>query len=256
LTDVTPHPLKATASASVRRVRSRAESGFTVIEVLVATIVLTLGIVSLIGAFDSSRTVGTTAEAHQSAVALAQHELERVSAQKWTKLSLTTTTKPTQTATTDKHDPTYYEQPSATKCKGQGPTESNCYRWNWSSSESTYFEPLVIESEAEAAEASDSTPNPSTVTTTVTAGGATTRFTFKVYRFITWVNDKEKCPVSTCENGSDDKRVLIAVTGSKLDTPVTLLSVVNNSVLESKNPLKGLSCKEGSETVACVNQKS
>ena len=214
------------------------------VEVLIAAVILMLGTIALINSLSVSRTLTTSAQAHQVAAAVAEQELERVEAQTWSNIALTAA--PTQNTGATATDPTYYLQTPANTCAGQGPSgqTNNCYQWNWSNASSTLFEPLVIGG-------SDATADPWTKTT-VGASGAT-QFTFTIYRFITWVNDPN-CTVSTCSGSTDDKRILIAVTGTDLDKPVTLLTTIANPVGGSQNPISGASCTDNSSTVPCFDQ--
>ena len=225
-----------------RSVRSR--DGFTIIEVLVAALVLTIGIVSLLASFSSSQKLGTSAEAHQTAVGLAEGELERLRGLKWTTIALSA--EPTRSSETG--NPTHYEvSPTTAKCAGNGPTEERCFEWNWS--ETAISEPLVVESGGAITE------DPRTVNITVTtATGAPTRMTFYLYSFVTWANDSG-CATSICKGNEDSKRVLVAVTGSHLNKPVSVLSLINDRE-PKENPLKGRRCEEESGTqVECVYQK-
>ena len=245
---VPPSPAPCPVAARPGRcavLRPVSESGFTIVEVLVAALVLTIGIVAVFGTFQSSQRLGTSAETHQTAAALGEGELERIRALSWTSLGLTA--RPTQTSTTDKNDPTYYEQPAGEKCTSQGPTSTNCYRWNWEGEAST-AEPLVI------AGGADSTEDPQTITTTAVAGGKATRLTFKIYRFITWATDGS-CTVAACSGEKDTKRVLVAVTGTDLNRPLVFITLISDRELGEKDALKGLKCESTSGTeVECVNQ--
>ncbi len=234
----------ARPSARAVRRRARSPSGFTVVEVLVATLILTIGIVSLLASFTSSQNLGTSAEAHQSAVALAEGELERVRGLKWTEIALTA--EPTRSSL--ETNPTYYEvSPTTAKCPGNGATEAPCYEWNWSNT--AISEPLVVQAGGAVAE------NPKSVTVaSTTAKGSGTRLTFSVYTFVTWANDSS-CAVSACKGSEDTKRILVAVTGSDLNKPVTVVSLVNDRE-PRENPLKGHRCEEENGTlVECVSQK-
>jgi prepilin-type N-terminal cleavage/methylation domain-containing protein len=244
-----PRIKRPTRQAAARvRARISARDGFTIIEVLVASLVMTVGIVAMFRNFTSGEKLGNSAEAHQAAVAVAEGELERIRNLQWSQIGMHTI--PARSA--ESTNPTFYEvSPATTKCtnmgKGANGTEkelANCYEWKWT--EPATREPMVAEGE-------ESYENPNTVKVTGVVKGATTRLTFKVYRFITWVTDSE-CKVTSCLGEMDSKRVVVAVTGNYLDKPVVLVSVLSDRELSGKNPLSSIECEEEKVKVACVSQ--
>ncbi len=246
-----PSDSRARSALAALKRHSAARSGFTVIEVLVATLILTIGIVGLITSFTSSQALGTSAEAHQTAAALAEAELERLHALSWEYLGLTSAEIPTRSSASGA-EPTLYEvSPSTETCTGKAALETNCYEWNWN--ETAAHEPIAILTTA----ASGEYENPRTLTVPVTTGsGAGTSLSFKIYRFITWVSYAEgsSCTASECAS-SDPKRIVVAVTGSNLRKPVVLVTVVSNRETE-KTPFKNsssLKCEEeGGTTTSCL----
>lgn len=74
--------------------RARDESGFGLVEALVASLVLIVGIGAAITVFVSSGHAGATAERHQAAVALAQEELERIRSMSYEEIGLASLTYP------------------------------------------------------------------------------------------------------------------------------------------------------------------
>lgn len=247
----------AFVSTARARLLARASAGFTIIEVLVATLILTIGIVALITSFTSSQKIGSSAEAHQTAVALAESELERLHGLEWKYLGLSTAEVPTRATGTEltENNPTYFQvSPTTTTCTGKATLETNCYQWNWSESSAT--EPLVTPITAASGEETNY-PNPRSVIVPVTSvHGAATSLAFQIYRYITWVNYSEgsKCTGTEC-SGTDPKRIVVAVTGSNLNRPVSLVTIVSNRETE-KTPFKGLTepkCEEESGTKpACL----
>lgn len=233
----TTHLARANSAFAAARRRAGANAGFTIIEVLVATLVLTIGIVALITSFTSSQALGTSAEAHQTAAAVAEAELERLHALSWAQLGLRAV--PTRSEVSG--EPTNYEvSPSTTTCTGKKTLETNCFEWNFH--ETATREPLVLETTLASEE------NPRTETVKVTTGaGAGTNLTFTIYHFITWVNYAEGtgCTSTECSN-TDPKRIVVAVTGSHLRAPVTLVTIVSNRETE-KTPFKALSTPECEE---------
>ena len=219
------------------------EEGFTIIEVLVAVLVLTVGLIALVGAFDSSRRLGTNAEERQTASTLAERELDRIEALPWSQIALSAT--PTTNSGAGSKDPTFYI--SNGPCPDTGPVSSPCYQTDWSSSGSK--EPLVIDSTY-----GDPTANPTPWSTTVTAGGSTVRLSGNVYHYVTWLND-QLCTLSSCLPSNDPKRIFVAVTVNGLNTPITLTDVVTNTVGGTKNGLtqSGVTCQDGSTAVPCTH---
>jgi prepilin-type N-terminal cleavage/methylation domain-containing protein len=225
------------------RRRAAAQEGFTLIEVLVAVLVLTIGIITLVAAFDSSRRLSTRDEERQTASAVAEREVQRIQALPWSQIALKST--PTTNSGAGAKDPTHYI--SNGPCPDNGPVSSPCYQWDWNSSSS--IEPMVIDTLN-----GDSTANPTPWSTTIIAGGSTVRLSGNVYRYITWVNDAN-CTLASCLPSSDPKRIFVAVTVSGLTTPITLAAVADNNVGGSKNGLtEGVTCIDGSTTNAqCVH---
>jgi prepilin-type N-terminal cleavage/methylation domain-containing protein len=213
------------------------EGGFTLLEVLVASLLLAIGIISMVGSFDPARHLGTTAELHQVASAQAEGELNRITSMKFSNISL----KEAPTAGVKTTEPTYYV--SSGPCAGKGPVSTPCYQWDWSSSAS--IEALDV------AATTDSEPNPRSWTTTVSTSSGTTRISGKTYRFITWANDT-LCKATACGGSTDDKRITVAVTITGIKQPVELSSLVTNPAGEY-NPLAGgVTCTDQGVTVPCA----
>jgi len=244
--------LPAHDRSSGARARLRSDAGFTIIEVLVAVLVLTLGIVALFGNFTGAQTLGTSAEAHQTAVALAEGQLERVRGLKWNELAL----KEEPARSEETSNPTHHEvTPTSTTCAGNGPsTETeHCYEWKWEAPAAS--EPLVLLTSSQVTEGREGIgADPRTVNvraTTATSSG--TRLTYQIYTFVTWAY--EGCAAAACKGAEDLKRVLVAVTGTHLNTPVTLVSLVSDRE-QAGNPVSpSTKCeKEGGGETACLTQ--
>jgi prepilin-type N-terminal cleavage/methylation domain-containing protein len=106
-----------------RRPRLPAEDGFTLIELLVAVLVLTVGLLALIGAFDSARKLNLLSERRTSMAHRAQLEIERLQAIPYTELAMAS--EPTHSTVVT--NPDYYVNPSPTTCTSLG---AGCYAWN------------------------------------------------------------------------------------------------------------------------------
>lgn len=72
----------------------REQAGFSLVEAVVASLVLIIGIGAAITVFVSSGHAGATAERHQAAVALAQEELERIRSLPYEEIGLASTAYP------------------------------------------------------------------------------------------------------------------------------------------------------------------
>jgi prepilin-type N-terminal cleavage/methylation domain-containing protein len=110
---------------SRRSARLEAEDAFTLIEVLVAVLILTVGLLGLIGAFDSARKLTLLSERRTSMAHRAQLEIERLQAVPYSEL-LMTSTPPHASETTN---PDYY-------VKEGSPPE---YQYGTSSSEAEHL---------------------------------------------------------------------------------------------------------------------
>lgn len=225
--------------------RAGGEGGFTVVEVLVAVLVLTVGLITLVAAFDPARRLGTTAEMRQVASGMAEQEIQRVQALPWAKIALASA--PTVNSGATAKDPTHYI--SNGPCIGTGPVTSPCYQWDWSTVSSA--EGLDVD-----ATNADGTANPQAWTTTVNTSSGATRFSGKTYRFITWANDTE-CTQTACGGTNDYKRVTVAVTVNGLTTPIVESTLVTNPVASngaSNDPLAdpSVTCVDGTTTVPCI----
>jgi Tfp pilus assembly protein PilV len=117
----------------------REQSGFALVEVLTAIVVIAVGIIGLIAAFDSSRKLTLLSEQRTAMAHRAQLELERLQTYPYAQLAMITA--PAHSA--EKTNPDYYVNTAPVKCTSVG---DGCYAWN---AESTgEEEPLVPAKEA------------------------------------------------------------------------------------------------------------
>lgn len=219
----------------------RLEDGFAVAEMLLAMLVVSLAVMALVSTFDGSRRLTTNAEKHDVVSAMANREVERITAQSWKKVALSTAP---VAGTTDPDDPAYYV--SGGPCGGPTlPASSPCYRYDWT--DPTRVEPLVVDSTD-----GDPTANPQAWTAPSPSGG--TRLSGNIYRYITWVNDPN-CLSSKCGGAGAYKRVVVAVTVSGVAQPTVVSTLVGNAAGgTTKNPLaNGATCLDGGSSVTCTN---
>lgn len=83
---------------------AREESGFGVVEVLVAAVVLAVGILATVGALDGASKASYGAQRHEQAISLAQREIERIAAYPFARVELDAA--PTATSDADPNNPT------------------------------------------------------------------------------------------------------------------------------------------------------
>lgn len=245
--------------ASSRRVRAlaraRGQQALTMIEVLVATMILSIGTVGLLTAFDGGRRATTYAELHSIATEAAERELQRVGSLEWSKIALNGTSSTYTANSASPTDPTSYLK--AEECDKTSKLPSHgapCYEYAWGVPADV--EPLVLKEEKAGKKEADETVDPLTFTTL--APGGSTRLTVTVYRYITWAVDSE-CKTTICSSETneklDPKRVTVAVEVTGLRTPVVMSTLATDTDAGETHPLDEAKCeetKEGKEEkVAC-----
>lgn len=246
------------------RARLGCDDGFTMIEALVAIVLMAVGIVAVVTTFDAARTLSTQAEMRDTTDAIARGEIARIEALPWASIALAsapTANSGSNQAVPASNDPTTYLSTASCWSGSTSPVTlpAHCYQWNWSSSSSA--EPLVIN-----ASTTDATANPYTLTDTINTSNGATRASFSVYRFITYANDSE-CTATACASNYY-KRITVAVTcppGSwtshtdqlctaDLHSPVVINTLYVNPMGGSNSPLSysGVHCLDGASTVSCT----
>jgi Tfp pilus assembly protein PilV len=193
-----------------RSPRLRAEDGFSLAEVMMAALVLTLGILALVGAFDSARKLTLLSERRTSMAHRAQLEIERLQTYPYSQLAMITA--PTHSSETN--NPDYYiNYNSPVKC-----TTANCYAWN---AESTGEEEALVTlkvskecaSTAEKTECGWVAASPTGRECSKKVGACEWTdgpLSGNVYDFVTWHSDKNcgaKCPTE-----QNYKRLTVVVT--------------------------------------------
>jgi Tfp pilus assembly protein PilV len=205
------------------------DEGFYLVEALMAAFVLAVGVLALVGSFDSARKLSLIAERRTSMAHRAQLEIERLQTYPYGQLAMSST----PTHSSNKNNPDYYvNYSSPLKC-----ATANCYAWN---AESTGEEEALVTlaSGKECASRSDpsecgwaaSAPAGRACATQVGACEWTDGFlSGNVYDFVTWHNDKNcgaKCPAE-----KNYKRLTVVVTvnvpsGNHESTPVRVSTLV------------------------------
>lgn len=205
----------------VRR-RITAEDGFTIIEVLVAIVLIAVGVLGTFATLDSSSHLTASSQREQAAMTAAEQAMEQVRANTYTNIAIGTPL-PTAAGTdgnasTDHSgnptNPNYWVSGTSLKIPANFNQESSGTLTGVSSS----GEPFV-------------TGGSVVPSSSVTTGG----YSATVYRYVTWVNDTcNYGGTDKCSGAQDAKRITIAVVlgGTQNNTgvqkPVWLTSVVAN----------------------------
>lgn len=159
-----------------------AEDGFTLIEILVAILLLSVAVIALMGTFDHSRTTTSTAEAQGAAVQVAERHLEQIASLPYAQVGMTGT----PGSSLDPANPNYWVTNSS-------PAQ---FRWD---PESPATEQLVT---------GGSVANSRGAWGNARQGG-------NVYAYVTWVNDTAcvapYCTTADAAVTQDYKRITVAV---------------------------------------------
>src|SRR5215208_3643048 len=170
--------------------RARTESGFTTIEVLLAVMITSVGIISLVGTLDVLRRVTTFSEMKEAAAHVAEQKMEELRALDYGELALDGNVVPSSSG--DENSPAYYLESGGTK-----------YRWDQKEDAPAghIAEPLVI----------DATNGEVESTAEAWDDG---RIHGQIYRYVTCATSASGT-AADCDTGSDTsayKRVIVAVT--------------------------------------------
>jgi prepilin-type N-terminal cleavage/methylation domain-containing protein len=212
------------------------EEGFTLVELMVALVVLLVGAFAIVSSLDGSRRLSSGSERQMMAVSVGRRELERITALPDRQIALTSA--PASSA--DSQQATYWVKP----CPDG--TSTDCYQWDQdAAASSSTVSPMVVD-----ADNGDATPNPRVVT--ADSGNGATRTQLTVYRFVTWVDDAQ-CTVAACSGTRDYKRITVAVTGGTVHKPIVMSTEVRNITGATQNPLAdpSVTCTYAGSTVPC-----
>jgi prepilin-type N-terminal cleavage/methylation domain-containing protein len=183
----------------IRRRLAR-EDGMTLIELLVAAVLIAVGVVSLFTVFDSSRALVTTSEKNDVAAHQGEADLESILKMDYKTVALPSALVHSSTTT----NPDWYVQANGS------------YQWDQSTVSPKSPDPVVV----------DATNSGLTHISTWSDGQS--RLSGSIYRYVTWIDDPN---VAGTQNA---KRVTIAVTvnntgpgaAGSLKKPVIVSSVV------------------------------
>ena len=189
-------------SSAARAARNvRAEDGFTLIEILVAIMLLSGAVIALMTTFDHSRRTTTTAEAQGAAVQVAEKHLEQIAGMDYDQIGLGSA----PSSSLDPAHPNYWVSNS---------TPAG-FRWD---PNSPATEPIVT--------------GGSVSNSRGTWGSS--RLSGSVYAYVTWVNDTAcAAPYCTAADASitqDYKRITVAVTADA-PNPLSKRPVVVSTIV-------------------------
>jgi Tfp pilus assembly protein PilV len=170
--------------------RAHSQAGFTTIEILLAIMITSIGVISLVGTLDMSRRVTTLSEMKEAASHVAEQKMEELRSFDYAALALKGNVTPSSSA--DPNSPAYYLQSGGTK-----------YKWDQKANApaSHIAEPLVINA---------TTGKVSNVAESWNDG----RIHGKIYRYVTCATTATGT-AAACDSGPDTsayKRLVVAVT--------------------------------------------
>ncbi len=179
----------------------RAEDGFTLIEILVAIMLLSGAVIALMTTFDQSRRTTSTAEAQGAAVQVAEKHLEEIAAMDYADIGLGSA----PSASLDPAHPNYWVSNS---------TPAG-FRWDPASPAT---EPLVTGG---------------AVSNSRGTWGSS-RLSGSIYAYVTWVNDTAcvapYCTAADAAITQDYKRITVAVTADA-PSPLSKRPVVVSTIV-------------------------
>jgi prepilin-type N-terminal cleavage/methylation domain-containing protein len=195
------------------------QQGFTLVEVLVAILILATGMIAAFGVFSSSKRASIVSQRHEVAVHQAQREIEQIRAYKYSEVALDSTPTCGAPSTPDcpanpKHPNQRLQTGSKLRVKPAGCGGGGTQPCD---------EDIVVD-------ASNGKVKPGPDEFWVGSGGSAIRG--HVYRYVTWRD--ENCPASLCSGNQDTKRITVAVTIEAanniagLTNPVWVSSIVTD----------------------------
>ena len=202
-------PLVRTHGALKRRLSD--ERGFSLIELLVAMVLLTIGLLAAVRILDGSATAILAAQRHEQAVSLGQREIERLHAYSYADLDLSSLPTPGTSGTVagesyaaNPRNPNYWLSGTGTSMRLLVKTDYNNTASTTPAGVNASGELLVDDVANTGTPPVGISPGPETVTV------GTTQMT--VYRYVSWRNDP-RCPttVAGCSTEKDSKRITVAV---------------------------------------------
>jgi Tfp pilus assembly protein PilV len=214
---------------SLHLARFADDRGMGLLEVMVAILLLTVGIIALVSSFDAAQRLTLTAERRSALTHRAQRQIETLETISYEQLAMSAA--PTHSA--EESNPDHYvDYHTPLACK-EATTNGGCFAWN--ASNTAEEAALVIAGGGSVAATPES--------------WSTGNVSGKTYSFVTWASDKvctgkeEACPAE-----NDYKRITVVVTatliGGQTMTPVRVSVLIPNPDVAGENPLKnpGTTC--------------
>jgi prepilin-type N-terminal cleavage/methylation domain-containing protein len=177
-----------------------AERGFTLIELMVAALIMVIGLLALVSGLDHSRDLVSRSEKIETATHQAEEAIERALSLRYDRVALTST----PVHSSDQRDPRHYVTGSSYQWD-QGPTGPQS-------------EPLVVDSGLGQVSGAP-----------VPWQDSDSRLKGSIHQFVTLTGDRCLDTVSGCPSGSQPaKRVTVAVTvdGSNAPKPVLISTLM------------------------------
>ena len=173
----------------ISRVQVRREDGFTLVELLIAAVVLVVGIFAMIASFDATRRLASNQESQTVRAQVAEQDLQQLISQGYDAIGLSSV----PAHSTDPNNPNYYVTTGT----------PSTFQWDLTNPSRT---------ESLCTSATGCTGSIAPGPTAWSSGGENG----SIYRFVTWVNDT--C-TGACASTTDFKRVTVMVTQSNQDGP-------------------------------------
>ena len=188
-----------------RRLRT-AQEGFTIVEVTISIMLLSVGLLAFLQSFLPVQSSVRTSENATLEASIAEQQLEKMFASGYSCLALASA----PTSSSNPNDPGYYVH------AGSPPT------FQWDLTNASALEPLVVSATVPSGCGAALSP---TSSWSLPGGKSGT-----LYRFVTWVDDPLTCTptTATCPTSNDYKRVTLMVTHNGPGAPFkpVLLSTI------------------------------
>jgi prepilin-type N-terminal cleavage/methylation domain-containing protein len=185
----------------------RREQGFTIIELLVAVLIVLIGIIATLGVFSASKRTTLVAQRHEIAVHVAQKEMEAMRTLKYSELGLNVTSSA---------GPQYSSDPKSPNNRIRA--SDGYFMVDPSGSSSTCCEEMVTRSNSDATGGVvDPGGTQSSPGEPFSVGSGSSAVSGKIYRYVTWRD--ENCAVGICNGTHNTKRLIVAVTLNPTGSP-------------------------------------
>jgi Tfp pilus assembly protein PilV len=196
----------------------RQESGFMLVELLMAILILAVGVLTLMNAFDSSRRLTSVGEKQDVIAQVADQQLEKVLSLPYSQIALNANPSCSQ----------YSDDPNPSPNSSVSGCSSGPFTYTWSTGNSETV--IVDQTNGQVTPAlTETTPSPT--------GG--TRLKLYVYTYVTATSDPLCSGCVTGTSGENFRRITVAVTsnpplvtsnpgGTSLNKPVIVSSVASN----------------------------